>query len=82
MPRSTGTQVPTLRGDRSVDVSVAHNVGVTTRRTTLGLAVGLVILGGVLMGTLGMTFFPRAVRSLGEIGEQLQSASERLSMSI
>ncbi|WP_370319027.1 DNA-binding transcriptional regulator [Oricola sp.] len=41
-----------------------------------------IILGGVLMGTLGMTFFPRAVRSLGEIGEQLQSASERLSMSI
>lgn len=40
-----------------------------------------IILGGVLIGTLGMTFFSRAVRNPGEIAEHLLSASERLSTS-
>lgn len=38
-----------------------------------------IILGGVLIGTLGMTFFSRAVRSPGEIAQHLLSASEQLS---
>jgi len=40
-----------------------------------------IILGGVLIGTLGMTYFSKAVRRTDEIAEHLLSASETLSKS-
>ncbi|MCI5075866.1 DNA-binding transcriptional regulator [Oricola sp.] len=40
-----------------------------------------IILGGVLIGTLGMTYFSRSVRSSADIAEHLLSASRQLSNS-
>ena len=40
-----------------------------------------IMAGGILIGTLGMTYFSRAVRRPGEIAEHVLAASERLSKS-
>mgnify|MGYP003881859743 CR=1 FL=1 len=76
-------RVDDLRGEMEPILDKVRRKGIAARDPhtepeTHSLAAPI-ILGGVLIGTLGMTFFSRAVRSPGEISEHLLSASEQLS---